>query len=76
MPVMDGLKALAAIRAREDETKQHTPIIALTAHAIVGDRERLLNSGFDGYLSKPLQVAKLFQEMARVIEEISNERRS
>ncbi len=76
MPVMDGLKALASIRAKEDETKQHTPIIALTAHAIVGDRERLLNAGFDGYLSKPLQVAKLFQEMARVLEDIGKEKRS
>jgi CheY-like chemotaxis protein len=74
MPVMDGLKALAAIRAAEDGTRRHTPIIALTAHAIVGDRERLLNAGFDGYLSKPLQVQKLFEEMARVLEQISKER--
>lgn len=75
MPVLDGLKALAAIRAAEDGTRLHTPIIALTAHAIVGDRERLLNAGFDGYLSKPLQVQKLFEEMARVLEQISKERR-
>jgi CheY-like chemotaxis protein len=40
----------------------------------VGDRERLLNAGFDGYLSKPLQVQKLFEEMARVLEQISKER--
>ena len=74
MPVMDGLKALAAIRAQEDLTRTHTPIVALTAHAIVGDRERLLNAGFDGYLPKPLQVAKLFEEMARVLEQIRKER--
>lgn len=75
MPVMDGLKALAAIRAAEDGTRRHTPIVALTAHAIVGDQERLLNAGFDGYLAKPLQVANLFEEMARVLEQISKERR-
>jgi len=75
MPVLDGLKALAAIRAAEDGTKRHTPIVALTAHAIVGDQERLLNAGFDGYLAKPLQVANLFEEMARVLEQISKERR-
>ncbi|MDK9716566.1 MAG: ATP-binding protein [Trichlorobacter sp.] len=75
MPVMDGLKALAAIRAAEDGMRRHTPIVALTAHAIVGDRERLLNAGFDGYLAKPLQVSKLFEEMARVLELISKEKR-
>lgn len=74
MPVMDGLKALAAIRAHEDVTRRHTPIVALTAHAIVGDRERLLNAGFDGYLPKPLQVASLFEEMARVMEHIRKEK--
>lgn len=76
MPVMDGLRALAVIRAAEHESKQHLPIIALTAHAIVGDRERLLNAGFDAYLAKPLQVGKLFEEMARVLEMIGKERRS
>ena len=75
MPVMDGLKALAVIRAAEDTIRRHTPIIALTAHAIVGDRERLLNAGFDGYLAKPLQVSKLFEEMARVLEQIGKEKR-
>jgi signal transduction histidine kinase/ActR/RegA family two-component response regulator len=74
MPVMDGLKALAVIRAAEDSIRRHTPIIALTAHAIVGDRERLLNAGFDGYLAKPLQVSKLFEEMARVLEQIGREK--
>ena len=74
MPVMDGLKALAVIRAAEDTIRRHTLIIALTAHAIVGDRERLLNAGFDGYLAKPLQVSKLFEEMARVLEQIGREK--
>ncbi len=73
MPVMDGLKALATIRSAEYDLKQHVPIVALTAHAIVGDRERLLHAGFDGYLSKPLQVSKLFEEMARVLEAIKHE---
>jgi len=70
MPEMDGLAALAAIRAREDESGQHTPIIALTAHAINGDKERLLEAGFDGYLSKPVQVATLLGEMARALEKL------
>ena len=74
MPEMDGLAALAAIRAREDESGQHTPIIALTAHAINGDKERLLEAGFDGYLSKPVQVATLLGEMARALEKIAMEK--
>ncbi len=74
MPEMDGLAALAAIRAREDEQRRHTPIIAITAHAISGDRERLLEAGFDGYLSKPVQVPSLLTEMARVLDGINAER--
>ena len=54
MPVMDGFEATRRIREREQEGV-HTPIVALTACVMKGDRERCLASGMDGYLAKPLQ---------------------
>jgi signal transduction histidine kinase/HPt (histidine-containing phosphotransfer) domain-containing protein len=60
MPVMGGLEATAAIREREQRTGRHVRIVAMTAHAMKGDRERCLESGMDGYLTKPLQPERLF----------------
>ena len=59
MPEMDGFDATASIRANEQITGDHIPIIAMTAHAMTGDRERCMNAGFDGYVSKPIQIAEL-----------------
>jgi CheY-like chemotaxis protein len=60
MPEMGGLEATAAIRIIEDATGKHVPIIALTAHAMKGDREICLDAGMDGYLTKPVDAKELF----------------
>jgi CheY-like chemotaxis protein len=66
MPEMDGLEATAAIRARERITGRHVPIVAMTAAAMKGDRERCLEAGMDGYVSKPLQPKDLFDTIERL----------
>ena len=59
MPEMDGLEATAAIRAREKPSGAHVPIIAMTAHAMEGDRERCRQAGMDGYVPKPVEAERL-----------------
>jgi two-component system, sensor histidine kinase len=66
MPEMNGVEALQAIRAQEMRTGGHTPVIALTADAVKGTRERLIAEGFDGYLAKPFLTHTLAAEMQRV----------
>jgi len=61
MPEMDGFEATAAIRQKEKAIGAHIPIIALTAHAMKGDRERCVAGGMDGYVSKPVQAEELIQ---------------
>jgi len=63
MPVMDGFKATEAIRKKEETTGEHIPIIAMTAHAMKGDRERCLEAGMDEYTTKPLNPAEVFQKI-------------
>ncbi len=67
MPEMDGLEATTCIRAQERSTGAHLPIIAMTAHAMKGDRERCLEAGMDGYVSKPVQTSELFKVMAELV---------
>ncbi len=64
MPEVGGFEATAAIRAREKEAGGHLPVVAMTAHAMKGDRERCLAAGMDDYLAKPIQA----HELAAVIE--------
>ena len=66
MPEMGGAEAIVEIRRREQLTGAHMPIISLTAHALKGDRERCLETGADGYVSKPIAPAALFGEMDMV----------
>ena len=66
MPVMGGFEATAAIREREKTTGRRLPIIAMTAHAMKGDRERCIEIGMDDYISKPIDSAKLFALVEQV----------
>lgn len=66
MPVMNGEEALMEIRRKERGTSSHQTVIALTAYALQGDRNRFLGEGFDGYLSKPLETSELITELKRV----------
>jgi signal transduction histidine kinase/ActR/RegA family two-component response regulator len=71
MPEMDGFEATAIIRQREQETGERLPIIALTANAMTGDRERCYDAGMDGYVSKPFDI----QDIAAAIAKVRNLRR-
>jgi CheY-like chemotaxis protein len=73
MPEMDGFEATAAIRGRERETGSHLPIIAMTAHAMQGDRERCIAAGMDDYISKPLKAAELIELLEKFFDDAQQE---
>lgn len=65
MPVLDGFATLS--RIRENPRFAQLPVLAVTAYAMHGDREKILDSGFDGYLSKPIHVSTLLEEIDRLL---------
>jgi CheY-like chemotaxis protein len=67
MPIMSGLVAAEKIRALESTTNSHVPIIAITANAMIGDKEKCLSVGIDDYISKPFQPAALIEKIKRII---------
>ncbi len=67
MPGMDGFEATAAIRGRERLTGGHVPIVAMTAHALVGNQEKCLASGMDGYISKPIRTSEFFSTIEKLL---------
>jgi CheY-like chemotaxis protein len=67
MPEMDGLEAAAAIRKKEKSTGGHVPIVAMTAGAMQGDRDRCLDAGMDEYVSKPITERELMAAIQRTL---------
>lgn len=61
MPTMDGLQATRTIRKKEQDSGKHTPIIAMTAHAMRGDRQKCIDAGMDNYIAKPINSQKLLR---------------
>jgi CheY-like chemotaxis protein len=74
MPVMDGFETTALIREKERNGGGHVPVIAMTAHAMAGDRERCLTAGMDDYVAKPLNTKELFSTVERVVTAARAER--
>jgi two-component system cell cycle response regulator len=69
MPAMDGYQLLHRIRHLDGF--KGTPVVALTAHAMAGDRERILAAGFDGYVSKPLRIASLVSDLLAILPSLN-----
>ncbi|MEA2084194.1 MAG: response regulator [Thermodesulfobacteriota bacterium] len=68
MPEMNGFEATMAIREKEKETGEHIPIIALTAHAIKGDKEQCLNAGMDDYIRKPIEFKEFRSTILKTVK--------
>lgn len=69
MPEMDGLEATAAIREKEKGSGTHVPIVAMTAQAMTGDRERCLAGGMDDYIPKPIRKEDLYEKVEQFVPE-------
>jgi PAS domain S-box-containing protein len=69
MPVLTGVETTQVIRREEKQTGQHVPIIAMTANAMAGDREKYLATGMDGYVSKPINRNLLYEEIANLVSQ-------
>src|SRR4029077_17140353 len=67
MPGLTGIETTQVIRREEKQTGMHVPIIAMTANAMAGDRERYLASGMDGYVSKPIDRNLLYEEIVNLV---------
>ncbi|MCA9135644.1 MAG: response regulator, partial [Planctomycetales bacterium] len=67
MPIMDGFAATKAIREKEKDTGKHIPIIAMTAHAMKGDREKCIDAGMDEYVAKPIRIGVLKEKLCAVL---------
>ncbi len=70
MPEVDGFEATRSIRERERNTGEHLPIVAMTAHAMKGDREKCLQAGMDGYIAKPINVQQLFETIESLFHDL------
>jgi two-component system sensor histidine kinase/response regulator len=68
MPELDGFEATAAIREKERGTSRHTPIVAMTTHALKGDEDRCLDRGMDAYFSKPIRSSQLYEIPERMLD--------
>ncbi len=68
MPIMDGLEAARTIRSKEAGTNRHVPIIAVTAHAMTGDREKCMLAGMDGYVTKPFKKQALYEALRPLVQ--------
>ena len=71
MPVMDGFEATIEVRRREEETGKHVPIVAMTAHAMKGDKEKCIEAGMDEYVPKPIRPEELFTSMHNALETVA-----
>ena len=75
LPEMSGFEVTLAIREKEKLTNSHVPIIATTAYAMSGDKEKCLNVGMDDYINKPIDIKKLCEVVERLTIEISSTQR-